>query len=145
MRMIILAVILISSTASSYAEDTDVSLPKSKPQPLTPPFDEGKAKAAQGAWAKFLGKSSPVEKSTIGMELVLIPPGKFLMGSPEDERDRETNEGQLEVTLTKECGHSWSASRPSSASWFGSQPVQMRAVSHRVLKLTAAFLTDRIG
>jgi formylglycine-generating enzyme required for sulfatase activity len=42
-----------------------------------------------------------VEKNTVGMELVLIPPGKFMMGSPASEKDRRDNEEQVAVTLTK--------------------------------------------
>ena len=35
------------------------------------------------------------------IEMVLIPAGKFIMGSPESEENREDNERQHEVTLTK--------------------------------------------
>ncbi|MHC4534447.1 MAG: SUMF1/EgtB/PvdO family nonheme iron enzyme, partial [Planctomycetota bacterium] len=36
------------------------------------------------------------------LEMVLIPPGTFMMGSPSDEQDRDPNEGpQHQVTLTK--------------------------------------------
>jgi uncharacterized Zn finger protein (UPF0148 family) len=41
--------------------------------------------------------------NSIGMEFVLIPAGKFLMGSPETEKDRETDEGpqhEVEITYT---------------------------------------------
>jgi uncharacterized protein (TIGR02996 family) len=39
--------------------------------------------------------------NSIGMPLVLIPPGKFLMGSPETEAEREQDEGpQHEVEIT---------------------------------------------
>lgn len=38
----------------------------------------------------------------ISLKLVLIPAGKFLMGSPEDEQSRNVNEGpQHEVTISK--------------------------------------------
>jgi len=38
----------------------------------------------------------------VTMKLVLIPAGKFMMGSPKEEKDRFDNEGpQREVTLTK--------------------------------------------
>jgi len=40
-------------------------------------------------------------ESSIGMKFKLIPAGKFLMGSPEDEKDRDGDETQHEVTLTK--------------------------------------------
>ncbi len=39
--------------------------------------------------------------NSIGMKLALIPAGKFLMGSPKDEKDRNTDEGQHEVSITK--------------------------------------------
>ena len=35
------------------------------------------------------------------MMFVLVPPGKFLMGSPEGEKERSENEVQHEVTLTQ--------------------------------------------
>jgi len=37
----------------------------------------------------------------LGMEFVYIKPGTFIMGSPEDEPEREYDEVQHEVTLTK--------------------------------------------
>jgi formylglycine-generating enzyme required for sulfatase activity len=40
--------------------------------------------------------------NTIGMKLVLIPAGEFMMGSPETEKDREADEGpQHKVQITK--------------------------------------------
>ena len=39
--------------------------------------------------------------NSIGMELVLIPAGKFRMGSPASEKDRDDDEAQVDVTLTK--------------------------------------------
>ena len=35
------------------------------------------------------------------MKFVLIPVGKFTMGSPESEKDHDEEEQQVEVTLTK--------------------------------------------
>ena len=94
MRSLLVAAVLISAVANSVrAADA--------PSPLTAPFDAMKAKAAQEAWAKHLDMSSPVDKNSIGTELVLIPPGKFTMGSPESEKDRNNAEDQAEVTLTK--------------------------------------------
>ena len=47
------------------------------------PFDEKQAKDHQAAWAKHLGV--PVEiTNSIGMKLVLVPPGEFMMGSPKE-------------------------------------------------------------
>ena len=39
--------------------------------------------------------------NSIGMELVLIPAGEFMMGSPESEDGRENNERQHRVTLSQ--------------------------------------------
>ena len=49
---------------------------------------------AQGAEPKTVTNS-------IGMELIEIPAGKFRMGSPANEKDRESFEEQVAVTLTK--------------------------------------------
>ncbi|ADG66847.1 protein of unknown function DUF323 [Planctopirus limnophila DSM 3776] len=70
------------------------------PSSLESPFTADGAKAGQEAWAKHLGKSV-VEKNTIGMDLVLIPPGKFRLGSPPGENGRDTDEKQVDVTLTQ--------------------------------------------
>jgi WD40 repeat protein len=59
------------------------------------------AKQQQVDAAKKLGVPVQVENS-IGMKLNLIPAGRFVMGSPEDEPGRQANEGpQHEVTLTR--------------------------------------------
>jgi formylglycine-generating enzyme required for sulfatase activity len=39
--------------------------------------------------------------NTIGMQFVLIPAGKFFMGSPSDEPERKNNEKQHEVRISK--------------------------------------------
>ena len=39
--------------------------------------------------------------NSIGMKFVLIPAGKFIMGSPKDEKDRLNDETQHEVTISK--------------------------------------------
>ena len=62
---------------------------------------------AQNAWAKFLNKKSHADAVSISedgkvkMEMVLVPAGKFMMGSPANEKDRSDDERQHEVTLTK--------------------------------------------
>ena len=43
---------------------------------------------AQAAWAKYLGRQVEEEDEIapgVRMKFVLVPPGKFLMGSPEGE------------------------------------------------------------
>src|ERR1039457_4366212 len=39
--------------------------------------------------------------NSIGMKFAWIPPGSFMMGSPKEEKQREDNETQHKVTLTK--------------------------------------------
>jgi formylglycine-generating enzyme required for sulfatase activity len=41
------------------------------------------------------------DDNSLSIQLVWIAPGKFTMGSPKGERQRGTNEDQVEVTLTK--------------------------------------------
>ena len=54
------------------------------PPPAVAPFSTEEAKQHQQRWADHLGV--PVEhENSIGMKLVLIPPGEFMMGSSEDE------------------------------------------------------------
>jgi formylglycine-generating enzyme required for sulfatase activity/serine/threonine protein kinase/WD40 repeat protein len=62
------------------------------PPPLAiAPFDAQKAKQLQEAWARHLGV--PVEQTnSIGMKMVLIPPGEFEMGSSEEEVERLVGE-----------------------------------------------------
>jgi len=61
--------------------------PADAPPPALAPFDAAQARAHQEAWAKYLGV--PVEfTNSIGMKLRFIPPGKFTMGSSQEEIDR---------------------------------------------------------
>jgi formylglycine-generating enzyme required for sulfatase activity len=39
--------------------------------------------------------------NSIGMQLVLVPPGKFLMGSPKSEKERHNDEAEHEVEITR--------------------------------------------
>jgi serine/threonine-protein kinase len=67
------------------------SLESAPPPPAIAPFDAAKAKGHQAAWAKHLGL--PVEiTNPIGMELVLIPPGEFPMGSPDLDQLAQSDE-----------------------------------------------------
>ena len=71
---------------------------------LVSPFNEAKAKEMQKEIAKNL--QTEVEKAFdlgkgINLDMVLIPAGKFMMGSPASEKGRSKVETQHEVTLTK--------------------------------------------
>lgn len=64
-----------------------------KPPLAIAPFDAIKAKQHQEGWGKYLG--IPVaETNSVGMKLVLIPPGEFEMGSTPDQIARAIEEGK---------------------------------------------------
>ena len=65
------------------------SVPKPKkparPELLVAPFNSETARESQEAWAKFLGHQDFVETNSLGMKMVLIPPGEFQMGSTPEQ------------------------------------------------------------
>ena len=75
--------------------------PASQPPPAIAPFTPEQAKQHQKAWANHL--KVPVEaENSVGMKMVLIPPGEFMMGSPDSDPDAEDHEKpQHEVRITK--------------------------------------------
>jgi formylglycine-generating enzyme required for sulfatase activity len=98
----VLAIVLSFAVATpARAHEPNAGASKAPPALLIAPFDASTAKSAQEAWARHLGKPGEVEKNRIGIELVLIPPAKFTMGSPSSEKDRHEDEDQVTVTLTK--------------------------------------------
>ena len=74
--------------------------PAAAPALLTLPFDKAEAKRAQDEWSHYL--KTPVElTNSIGMKLVLVPPGEYYMGPFEGHRVRITRPiywGAYEVT-----------------------------------------------
>jgi serine/threonine-protein kinase len=76
------------ATGSLIGADGKWKLPPGAPPPAIAPFDEKKAKEHQEGWAKHLGVSVEVTNS-IGMKLLLIPPGEFMMGSPKELIEEE--------------------------------------------------------
>jgi len=70
------------------------------PEPAVAPFGPEQAMASQQAWAKHLGRDWQVT-SAIGLKLALIPPGRFMMGSPADEAGRQADEELREVSISK--------------------------------------------
>ncbi len=78
----------LPAVGSLIGPDGKWKLPPGAPSPAIAPFDATKAKEHQAAWAKHLGV--PVEiTNSIGMKLVLIPPGEFEMGSPPELIEEE--------------------------------------------------------
>ena len=76
---------------SETAEVAKAMMPSVTDAPTAPapplaiaPFDADEARRHQEAWASHLGVPVELENS-IGMKLRLIPPGEFMMGSPESE------------------------------------------------------------
>ncbi len=72
-------------TTTAIASTPPIVAPVPKPTGTAPtpafaPFDAARAKAHQQAWAKHLG-TDVVQPNSIGMQMTLIPPGEFLMGS----------------------------------------------------------------
>jgi formylglycine-generating enzyme required for sulfatase activity/serine/threonine protein kinase len=58
------------------------------------------ARAQQAEWAGRIGR--PIAfTNQFGIEMLLIPPGSFLMGSPPTEPGHQPDEQQVEVTLTQ--------------------------------------------
>ena len=51
--------------------------------------------------APFLGRNPGEERTVEGMKLCWCPPGRFVMGSPPTEVDRNVDEAQVRVTLTR--------------------------------------------
>ncbi|MCY2940744.1 MAG: bifunctional serine/threonine-protein kinase/formylglycine-generating enzyme family protein [Planctomycetota bacterium] len=93
---------------------TEVKLIAPKPDPavvmpatgnlLIAPFSEAKAKDNQSVLAKALNRLVE-EKVDLGngisLDMILIPSGRFFMGSPKSEINRRVEESQHEVTITK--------------------------------------------
>ena len=79
-------------------------LKKEKAILLEVPFSAEEAKNAQKELAKSMGKLIEVKIDLSGgikLDMVLIPAGKFMMGSPASENNRRSDETQHEVTITK--------------------------------------------
>lgn len=72
-----------------------------KPALLIAPFDDKTAVERQQAWAKYLGKPDFVETNSIGMKMVLIPPGEFMMGSTPEQIEQVV---KYDSSFTKEMG-----------------------------------------
>ncbi len=104
--------------------EPQISDPKSVTPPMAvAPFDAEKAKARQAAWAKYLGVDAETTNS-IGMKLVVIPPGEFTMGSSKEVIAAEigANSDAWYTGYVKDEGppHRVRITKPF---WMGSTPV----------------------
>jgi formylglycine-generating enzyme required for sulfatase activity len=74
------------------------------PVPAVAPFDNAKAGEYQNKWADHLNVNVETTNS-VGMKLLLIPPGTFTMGSPASEGGRDSDElldeDSVQVTLQR--------------------------------------------
>jgi formylglycine-generating enzyme required for sulfatase activity/tRNA A-37 threonylcarbamoyl transferase component Bud32 len=108
----VLGVVVLSAALSGLAKRADshptlAGQAVARPGPLdctATGLSTAEVQEAQAAWAKYLGR--PVEEEVeiapgVKMAFVLVPPGKFLMGSPESEKERNPDEVPHEVTLTE--------------------------------------------
>ena len=76
---------------AAKAEAASAAVFGSTPPFAVAPFDAETAKQHQIRWARYLGV--PVEmRNSISMRLVLIPPGEFMMGSSEENKDAADHE-----------------------------------------------------
>jgi formylglycine-generating enzyme required for sulfatase activity/serine/threonine protein kinase len=89
-----------SGIFSVKTKDGVIVLPDLPPDLLSAPFDQAAAEKAQQTWASHL-KASAEHLNSIRMRFVVIPPGEFQMGSPDDEGDRLGNEKRHPVHITK--------------------------------------------
>src|SRR5688572_29664524 len=78
-----------------------VSLVSAQTNPPVPrlPFDADQAKLLQAQWAKALAVDAEIMNS-VGMKLVLIPPGRFDMG-PNGSKHRVTLSKPFYIAVTE--------------------------------------------
>jgi len=108
----------VEPTAQEGSSDSLAAAPAEKrgktPPSAIAPFDAGQAKKHQQAWAEHLGV--PVETTnSIGMKLMLIPPGEFDMGTSQEGIERgskSANEVLAELVRTEGPQHRVRITRP---------------------------------
>jgi formylglycine-generating enzyme required for sulfatase activity len=100
--------LLLREQQAAAARRDREAVQRTRPPPLDCAGENGVRAAdvrkAQEAWAKYLGRK--VEETVeigpgVAMTFVLVPPGKFRMGSPADEKGRHKSETLHTVTLTE--------------------------------------------
>jgi len=76
-----------------FPDEPSPALDPNAPPRAVAPFDAAQARQHEEAWAKYLGVPV-VYTNSIGMKLVLIPPGEFDMGSTQAEIELAEKERQ---------------------------------------------------
>lgn len=95
----------------SLCEAETIPLPEGKPSPkperwgepplAMAPFSAAQARDHQTAWAAYLDVPMEINNS-LGMPMILIPPGEFVMGSPRSEEGHTRDEEpQRRVRITR--------------------------------------------
>src|SRR5262249_14598387 len=73
-----------------------------KTQAYTRKFDHAQSPGLKGESEDFeIGLVRKERTNTVGMKLVQVAAGKFVMGSPAGEKDREDDESAHEVAITR--------------------------------------------
>jgi formylglycine-generating enzyme required for sulfatase activity len=96
---------LITGDVDLRVAAVDRRAPLGKPALLQAPFGATEARQAQQAWAQYLSRPAAEAfdlGSGVQLEVVLIPPGTFRMGSPDDDQEAQNDEKPAhEVTLSQ--------------------------------------------
>jgi formylglycine-generating enzyme required for sulfatase activity len=109
-----------------------------EPKPAESPFSAEAAKNHQQEWAKHL-KQLVVVTNSIGMKLTIIPPGKFVMGSPKDEIGRAPDRAR---SVNTETEHEVEITKPF---YLGIYEVTQKEYDRVVGKNPSWFSTDGVG
>ncbi|MGE0761408.1 MAG: hypothetical protein AB7O38_30625, partial [Pirellulaceae bacterium] len=79
-RLVITAIVVGLLTRQAGATEPS-------PPPAVAPFAAEQAKSYQVTWAEYLA-TSVERQNSLGMTVVLIPPGEFMMGSSPEQIER---------------------------------------------------------
>jgi formylglycine-generating enzyme required for sulfatase activity len=92
--------VLIASLAAVFGEEYDLGVSQTDESWLRQFVASGDLLSAASASNNSKETASSIENS-IGMKLVRIPAGQFMMGSPDDEKDRDRDEVAHSVQITR--------------------------------------------